>query len=68
MCVGCHPFDRRCARISHELSSRKMEAVGRVSNQCIAARLLIVARTHGEVTQAAPGCRAPEVAVTLRKV
>ena len=39
-------------------ASRKMEAGDRASSQCLVAGPLTVQRTHREVAQAAPSCRA----------
>ena len=38
--------------------SRKKEAMGRASSQCLAGGLLTVARTCRKVVQATPSCRA----------
>ena len=39
-------------------ASREMEAMGRASSWCLVAGPLTVARTHGNVAQYAPSCRA----------
>ena len=54
MCVGCYP----CAGVHPEHASREMEAMSRASSKCLVAGPLRVVKTHGEVVQAASGCRA----------
>ena len=61
VCTGCYPLDRRCAKVRPALASRKMEAMGRTSTQCMVARPFTVARTHREVAQAVPGCKALDI-------
>ena len=56
--AGCYPLDRVCAGVWPAYAPREMEAMGRASSQCLVARPLTVARTHGEVAQAAPSFRA----------
>lgn len=61
VCVDCCPLDRGCAGSWPVHSFREIEAVGRAYSQCLAARPLTVARTHGAGAgggQAASGCRA----------
>ena len=49
--AGCYPQGA-------EHVSRKKEAMGRTSSQCLVAGLFTVARTYRKVAQAMPSCRA----------
>ena len=53
-------FHRGWSIVRPVLASRKMEAMDKVSSQCLVARPLPVARTHREVVQAVPAYRALE--------
>ena len=58
VCTGCFPLDNGCAGVGSVCASRDMEAMGRACSQCLVAGFLTVTRTHGELVQAAPSCRA----------
>ena len=55
MHTGYYPLDSGYAGIWLACASREMEGMGKACSQCLVAEPLTVARTCGEVVQAAPG-------------
>ena len=54
VCAGYYPY----AGVQPAQASREMQTMDRAGRQCLVTGPLTVLRTHGEVVEAAPGCRA----------